>query len=298
MGTGTFPDCQRKLMDLWGRAFGDTGRYMDYYFSHKAPRSRIYTDCEGTSLASMAFFTPYEVRFCGEKCESCYIVGVATEEAYRRQHRMAGLLRRGMEACREKGIPFVFLCPETPAVYESLGFVPVYWRETTYVRGSYERGKPDCRVRDWEELAQTEREGIVDFVNTVLAEEKFDLFMERSAGYYDQVSAELKALDGGLYTVWDCRGNAAAVANVTHEEGGWQVTELVAGDSFGKRTVDVLLRHLETDRLQIDDSYFLRDFAGEGIRREKQKKPYLMVRMLSGQGDGTLPRRCYINDIT
>ena len=75
----------QEVKSLWHRAFGDTKRYMDYYFAQKAPASRLYTDYEGVELASMMFFTPYEICFRGKLMTAEYIVGVATEEKYRRQ---------------------------------------------------------------------------------------------------------------------------------------------------------------------------------------------------------------------
>ena len=41
-----------------------------------------------------------------------YIVGVATEEKYRRQGRMAHLMKQAIEMEHEQGIDWVFLCPE------------------------------------------------------------------------------------------------------------------------------------------------------------------------------------------
>ena len=91
---------------LWDRAFHDTKKYMDYYFSHK-----------------------------GKNCKVHYIVGVATKSKYRRQRRMTKLLSQGIDVCSQEGSPLVFLSPENPKVYDSLGFVGTYWRETTSVQG-------------------------------------------------------------------------------------------------------------------------------------------------------------------
>ena len=94
----------QEVKSLWHRAFGDTKQYMDYYFAQKAPASRLYTDYEGVELASMMFFTPYEICFRGKLMTAEYIVGVATEEKYRRQGRMAHLMKQAIEMEHERGI--------------------------------------------------------------------------------------------------------------------------------------------------------------------------------------------------
>lgn len=50
---------------LWKEIFGDTDKYVDYYFSEKAKRSKIYSRYEGDELAGMAFFTPYDMIYRG-----------------------------------------------------------------------------------------------------------------------------------------------------------------------------------------------------------------------------------------
>lgn len=284
----------RALRSLWKEAFADTERYMDFYFAKKAARSGIYTDRERERLAAMAFFTPYPEKLFGKNYTASYIVGVATHERYRGEHRMTRILREGMAACERKGAPLVFLCPETPAVYTSLGFRPVYWRETTFLGPDYKPGAPRGRVRAWEELAAPERGHVVQFVNAQLEREGFDLFIERSAAYYDETASELKALDGKLFTVWH-NGDLLAVMHLIYEESRYQLTECVVRPLDGKQAIDALLHFLRADSLQIDDSYFLTELNGRGITREKQPKPYIMCRMLAGE---TPPLRCYINDIT
>lgn len=283
------------MKSLWKRAFGDTKQYIDYYFANKAPVSCAYTKEQGDDLVSMAFFTPYKIKLYGKECTGCYIVGVATEEKYRKKHYMTALLQKAMQEQKKKGIPLVYLCPETPAVYHSLGFVPVYWRETLYIEENYAAEKTEGMLKSWDSLSESEQNRTVQFVNGMLEKEAFDLYLQRSREYYDGVALELQALLGNVYVLFHTGGEIIAVMNVIYEEKRYQVTEMVVKASCEKQAVDALLAEKETDRLQIDDSYFLSGFSGQGVRREKQKKPYIMYRMLSGE---TPAVRCYINDIT
>ncbi len=283
---------KKELRDLWRRSFGDTEAYMDYYFSQKAPASDIYTGNEGGMLASMAFFTPYSVKLFGANKTAYYIVGVATEEKYRGEHRMTRLLQ---EAMAQYGNGIFFLCPMTPRVYTSLGFRPVYWRETTHIRPDYVPQGRYGSVKKWNELSLQECQKMIVFVNGKLQKEEFDFYIERSIEYYQQISLELQALEGNFYSIWDEKGGVLAAANVIFEDGGFQVTELIADEGAGEIVIDTLLNYLCVKSLQIDDSYFLHGLHGIGIVREKQDKPYIMCRMLSGD---TPEIRCYINDIT
>lgn len=295
MGKSFNRNGKKELRDLWRRAFGDTETYMDYYFSQKAPISDIYTGSEDEMLASMAFFTPYPVKLFGENKTAYYIVGVATEEKYRGEHRMTRLLQGAMANYSDMDMPVFFLCPMTPRVYTSLGFRPVYWRETTYIGPDYAPKGQRGSIKTWEELSSAERREMINYVNEKLQNEGFDLYIERSMEYYGQVSLELQALEGNLFSIWDEKGGLLAAANVIFEDGGYQVTELIADKDAGEIVVDTLLNHLCVKSLQIDDSYFLRSLHGTGIVRTKQDKPYIMCRMLSNE----IPEiRCYINDIT
>lgn len=117
-------DMQQRTRALWEEVFAeDTGRFLDYYYREKAPRSQIHALFEGNGRAvSMVQLNPYAVLYHGEKRLSYYIVGVATAREYRRRGCMAFLLRRALAQARAEGCPFVFLMPADPAIYEPFGF--------------------------------------------------------------------------------------------------------------------------------------------------------------------------------
>ncbi len=117
-------DMQQRTRALWEEVFAeDTGRFLDYYYREKAPRSQIHALFEGNGRAvAMVQLNPYAVLYHGEKRQSYYIVGVATAREYRRRGCMAFLLRRALAQARAEGCPFVFLMPADPAIYEPFGF--------------------------------------------------------------------------------------------------------------------------------------------------------------------------------
>ncbi len=280
--------------ELWKNCFGDTDRYIRFYFSEKAVKSRVYTDYAGEKLASMAFFTPYPVVYCGLRQTASYIVGVATREEYRHQGRMTRLIGQGISHDRDAGNALVYLSPADTAIYEPLGFRGVYWRETTHVITGGMTGGGECRVRPFARLDHPARENVADFGNGLLEEEGFDLYISRSGEYYDTVSRELQALAGDVLAFY--RGEEiVGIANYIREEDRDIVTELICRRRWAEAVVETFARYVPGKEIRIEDSYFISHLNGKHYRREPQDLPYIMCRMLAG---GRLPEKCYINDIT
>lgn len=276
---------------LWERAFGDTDTYIQYYFANKAPLSRCFDNWEEQQLCAMAFFTPYDAVLYGEKIVLPYIVGVATKVEFRHQGRMKALLTEGFEEEAAKGSPLVFLSPANTAIYEPLGFFPVYCRDTLQLTGD---GDERCEVRRWSELKLAEQEQISHMAEHLLEREKFDLRLVHSVPYYKEVCAELEALDGTLLTFWK-QNKPLAVANWIYEEEKNKITEWIGLPEYRENVLQTLQSYLKTE-IYIEDNYFLEDMRLPNTKRIKQPFPYLMVRMLDASVP--LPKRCYINDIT
>lgn len=288
-----------KLRQLWQMAFGDTEPYMDFYFAEKAKKSKIFADYEKEELVSMAFFTPYDGHFFGEAKTVEYIVGVATAEKYRHQHRMTSLLKRAIANRKREGIEVIFLSPENPAVYQSLGFLPVYQRMTTKVQGP---GAPILKTCPWGQLKEEDKRRVGAWAEKRLAGEAFDFYLKRSVMYYDECEKELQALDGDLLTLWH-GGELAAIGHVIREERIPEVTELIIGPGYSCAVLETLLSYLSAGAVQISDSYFLMKeekavFFDKKFSCEKksQEKPMIMYRYTDERK--VRPLSCYINDIT
>lgn len=281
-------ECRR----LWRAAFGDTEEYMDYYFQCKAPRSEIFADRMRGKLCSMAFFTFYDAMFCGRNVRIPYIVGVATERNRRHEGRMTRVLSRGIDEIKKRGCPLAFLSPADPAIYEPLGFVAADVRQTTVLTGA---GRMSRRIRTWDELTGTEKEQAAAFAEQQLGREKFDLRLIRHPAYYNEINRELRSLGGDLLVLYGEKG-IEGIANWIQEEGKPEITELICKKEDAAGVMESLSARSGEKPLIIDDSYFISHVEGDGIRRHRQEKPYLMYRVLE---DGFPSRlKCYVNDIT
>lgn len=280
-----------QFRELWKRAFGDTKQYIEYYFSEKVPYSQIVENWEGKKLCSMAFFTPYEAYLYGKAITLSYIVGVATDRDFRHQGRMTKVLEEGISREKEKGSPLVFLSPADPVIYEPLGFQSVYWRETLLLKGE---GTAYFEVIPWNELTPGQKENVSFVVEDILQRQQFDLRLKHSVPYYEKVNKEMQALGGEVLTFW-CKGRLFAVANWICEEEKNEVTEWIGVPEGREELLQTLQWYVDGD-VWIEDTYFLREIQLTNIEWFKQKHPYLMVRML--ENSMSLPKHCYVNDIT
>ncbi len=296
-------DYKDQYRELWSLAFGDTEKYMDYFFSKKIVQATTWDISIEDRVISMLYALPYSVWYQGENYVLPYIVGVATRPEYRHQGYMRSTMITALrdiwnEEYRRR--PIVFLSPADPAIYEPLGFVPVYWRETTIVQGEGERhqteGRQALHIRKWRDLTMRERILASDFAGDQIRKEEFDLYLGHYEGYYENVNEEMEALDGAVLVLYD--GDIpVGVANWIQEDGQQEVTELICIRKRALEVIESLQDWVRGQRLTIDDSMYIDHIEGPGITRKKQDRPYLMIRT----NDGFAPPaglRCYVNDIT
>lgn len=120
---------------LWEEVFSeDTKAFLDYYYFFKARENEIYVIEEDKEIRSMLHLNPYllqmgETTVCGH-----YIVGVATQEAYRKRGYMGELLRRSMQELYKRKEPFTFLMPAAERIYTPYDFRFVYRQEQRELR--------------------------------------------------------------------------------------------------------------------------------------------------------------------
>lgn len=185
-------DCL-ELRPLWEEVFWEDSReFTDYYFANKADKNQGYALWEKKYL-SMLYLTNYEMQVrSGENfliVTAPYIVGVATKEQERHKGYMRTLLENAMQDMYQSKIPFCFLMPANPKIYEPFGFHYIYDRKI------YRLHQP---VSDYEKMTVTDIPRIKDYVNQKL-KRQFDVFTKRDRAYYQLLVNELAAQNGGIY---------------------------------------------------------------------------------------------------
>lgn len=197
---------------LWEKVFAeDSKEFTEYYFANKAERNLVFIRTDEEKIVSMLHLTPF---LTGRMEPVCYIVGVATEEQYRRQGLMADLLKEALQFMWEEGQPFTFLMPANPAYYTPFQFTYVYdkpvWKLNEAVlplhymetAAKYEaefhlvvKGKGSLQIKVAKE---NDMALLADFANAML-KKNADCYMHRNATYYKLLKKELIVQNGNLF---------------------------------------------------------------------------------------------------
>ena len=207
---------------LWEEIFPeDTKEFLDYYYSVKTADNRVQMRHTDGMITAMIHWNPYPVRICGNREDSCYLVAVATKKEFRHQGQMAGLLQEGLRRCAAQQIPFVWLMPADPAIYEPFDFRYIYSKSEGEWPPESESGEKCFAVSEPENKSSAESEPeeknmqdsqqeeklririlhpeeyqeAAAFLNRELAH-RYDVYTERTASYLSVTEAETQTEDG------------------------------------------------------------------------------------------------------
>lgn len=120
---------KERSRSLWEECFPeDSARFLDYYYREKCRDNRILVLEEepGGRILSMVHQNPYLVRMPGGEYSLDYLVGVATAADRRHRGYMRTLLKAVMQEENRRRMPFSFLMPANPRIYEPFDFVYVF----------------------------------------------------------------------------------------------------------------------------------------------------------------------------
>lgn len=110
------------IYQMWQRNFHDPADYAHFYFDEIYGKNEVMLFEKEEEYCGMIHHNPYIMRIHQEDYDSNYIVGVATDEDYRRQGIMRTLLRESFHKLREKGNIFTYLMPADERYYLPFAF--------------------------------------------------------------------------------------------------------------------------------------------------------------------------------
>ena len=116
---------EKELRRLWREAFEEEEAYLDYYHRHFLRMNRIWTLWDGDALVSMLHVNPYRIWQGDRILPGAFIVGVATDNRYRRQGCMRILMEDALETLKAEGLMFAHLLPVKEEYYLPFGFTTV-----------------------------------------------------------------------------------------------------------------------------------------------------------------------------
>ncbi len=117
---------KQRVYDMWEDNFHDPISYADFYFSEVYGKNEVLlnqeTQADDDIVKGMLHLNPYTLHVKGQPTEAKYIVGVATDEEYRRQGVMRELLVKTFQELRSRGELFTYLMPADENYYLPFDF--------------------------------------------------------------------------------------------------------------------------------------------------------------------------------
>ena len=112
-----------EIREMWQNNFHDPVLYTQFYFEEVYGKNRILVNKDSEdNMRGMLHLNPYTLKVDGRPVSAHYIVGVATNEEYRRQGVMRELLKETFSYLRNQGEAFTYLMPADEAYYLPFDF--------------------------------------------------------------------------------------------------------------------------------------------------------------------------------
>ena len=219
---------KERSRSLWEECFPeDSARFLDYYYREKCRDNRILVLEEepGGRILSMVHQNPYLVRVPGGEYSLDYLVGVATAAHRRHRGYMRTLLKAVMQEENRRRMPFSFLMPANPRIYEPFDFVYVFdqpcwqWneaggrlhRETAPVDMLLKSRGPGRMQEDFAQVGL--------WLDRWLAE-RYQIYALRTEAYMERMWKELVSEQGKLSLAYDRQASGQRLVGMEAFWGG------------------------------------------------------------------------------
>ncbi|MBR0381688.1 MAG: GNAT family N-acetyltransferase [Eubacterium sp.] len=198
---------REEVYRIWQRNFQDPVSYADFYFDRVYGKNEVLLYADRDQVCGMVHLNPYTLCLGGKKTDASYIVGVATDEAYRRTGIMRKLLKETFEMLADRGQAITYLMPANEAYYLPFDFrfgmeqleqeIQILDPETAF---GQESRAGDFRITD--QASPEQLEELARMENEVKAS-RFDIFTQVSPDYYTRLGLEAVSDYGRLFYVFE-----------------------------------------------------------------------------------------------
>ena len=115
---------KEEIYAMWQRNFHDPVPYARFYFDEVYGKNDILLNVQDDedTIKGMLHLNPYGLSLGGQNVDAHYIVGVATDEEFRRQGVMRELLKETFSRLRSQGETFTYLMPADENYYLPFDF--------------------------------------------------------------------------------------------------------------------------------------------------------------------------------
>ncbi len=179
---------EKKLRYLWSTCFQDPKHYEDFYFCEVYPKNTVYA----MEDKGMVHVNPYLCKVLDCKMMLPYIVGVSTNESFRRQGVMRCLLEQIFSDLHEQKVPFVYLMPAKEEYYTSFGFQSVSKRVEYEIENSPAVSSKHLHYLSYGEIQKMSGDfqaQLFAVVNQWL-EQRYQVYAIHEKAYFDLLYAE------------------------------------------------------------------------------------------------------------
>lgn len=179
---------------LWEKVFSeDSESFVHYYYSDRVFKNKVLTAYKDENMAAMLHRNPYEVVVKDHVWTIDYVAGVATASDFRHQGYMRRLLDRCFLDMYEERMPFCFLVPVDPAIYQPFDFTYISDLSTKKLN---QAGITHLNRRVFKEHSDECKE-VSDFVEGEL-EKQYEVYALRNEEYYQDLSKEVRSDSGDM----------------------------------------------------------------------------------------------------
>lgn len=257
---------------LWEETFDeDSKEFVDFYYDNKVEDNSIWVAKDGEIILSMAQLNPYQIHLGRSIVPTHYIVGVATQEEYRRQGLMSKILKSALRQMFDNKEPFTYLMPAQEDYYTGFDFVTVYYQNSGTmldISGNTELTFASAVVEDFKNLAL--------FSEEVLSE-KYSVFVNREESYYQVIKKQFEAEHGEIVCVYD--SNVLVGYFFYGEYDKIEIIEPVCLDKYRDEFTHVIASKFKDSDKEIKVTAI--DFLNEDDFKNIVTKPISMTRIVS-----------------
>lgn len=179
---------------LWEKVFSeDSESFVHYYYSDRVFKNQVLAAYKDENMAAMLHRNPYEVVVKDHVWTIDYVAGVATASDFRHQGYMRRLLDRCFLDMYEERMPFCFLVPVDPAIYQPFDFTYISELSTKKLN---QDGITHLNRRAFMERSD-ECKTVSEFVERQL-EKQYEVYALRNEEYYRDLSKEVRSDSGDM----------------------------------------------------------------------------------------------------
>lgn len=192
---------EEQLRYLWRKCFGDPQHYEDFYFDKVYANNIVYAIKD----KGMIHVNSYRCKVMGREMSLPYIVGVATDERYRRQGVMRSLLDKVLSDLHEQCVPFAYLMPAKEEYYLPFGFRSISKKIEREVTCNVAKAVNHFQYLSYKEVQKMPKENRMQLfakVNQWL-DAQYDVYAIHDEAYYELLYAEKLCQNGDVVFCFD-----------------------------------------------------------------------------------------------